>query len=323
MDLRKTWKRLDLSTLTDWVNNGQQEGLHLDFKQLVSSPSLTKEDRKIFAKAVSGFANSEGGVVVWGIDARKDADGVDAAIALMPLKKPKVVLGTFKSLTGDAASPIVDGVDHRLILDGSGGGFVATIVPASDHGPHMAGHGESRYYKRSGDSFYKMEHFDIADMFGRRVRPVLSVLVIDRVGMYFNERAGSYEPLIAIENTGRGIARFPFLRIEVSQAYSLNREYGLGGGDAGLPERREFGARAGGVFAGGVDHVIHPGTILQVQRLKTQRNISVDSQMHEDLIIDYEVACDGVRATKGRLVRTGGDVLKFVKRDLLEKYPPK
>ena len=30
----------------------------------------------------------------------------------------------------------------------------------------MAKLGEDRYYKRSGDSFRKMEHFDLEDMFG-------------------------------------------------------------------------------------------------------------------------------------------------------------
>jgi len=35
--------------------------------------------------------------------------------------------------------------------------------------------GEDRYYKRGGDRFYKMEPFDVADMFGRRRAPVLHV----------------------------------------------------------------------------------------------------------------------------------------------------
>ena len=33
------------------------------------------EERRNFAKAVSGFANSDGGLIVWGIDARPNSDG--------------------------------------------------------------------------------------------------------------------------------------------------------------------------------------------------------------------------------------------------------
>ena len=39
----------------------------------------------------------------------------------------------------------------------------------------MAKLGENRYYKRSGDSFYQMEHFDLEDMFGRRRKPKLKM----------------------------------------------------------------------------------------------------------------------------------------------------
>jgi hypothetical protein len=39
----------------------------------------------------------------------------------------------------------------------------------------MAKLGEDRYYKRSGDRFYKIEHFDVADMFDRHRAPVLQV----------------------------------------------------------------------------------------------------------------------------------------------------
>jgi hypothetical protein len=54
---------------------------------------------------------------------------------------------------------------------------VATFVPETDGGPFMALFGEQRYYKRSGDSFYQMEHFDLEDMFGRRQKPNLEMII--------------------------------------------------------------------------------------------------------------------------------------------------
>lgn len=68
---------------------------------------------------------------------------------------------------GAAASPIVDGVEHKKIEAEADEGFGATFFPASDSGPHMAKLGSDRYFKRSGSQFLRMEHFEIADMFGR------------------------------------------------------------------------------------------------------------------------------------------------------------
>jgi hypothetical protein len=86
-------------------------------------------------------------------------------------------ISRLNELTGLAVSPIVNGVKHKPIQTSPNKGFAVTLIPESDSGPHMAKLGEDRYYKRSGASFYRMEHFDIADMFGRRQRPSLFPII--------------------------------------------------------------------------------------------------------------------------------------------------
>lgn len=234
-------------------------------------------------------------------------------------------LSRAQELTGQAVTPIVDGVEHAAIFDATGtDGFIKTLVPASDLPPHMAGHGEGRYYKRSGDSFYRMEHFDVADMFGRRAKPVLEIVLVDTMGGYTNERAASYEPIVAIKNTGRGTARFPFLRIKLSPPFGLNRQFGLRNGDTGLPERPQFGQRESAVFAGGQDHVIHAGTVLDVHRIASPRGVSLDTSVGmEDLVVEYEVACDGIQLKSGRIERTGAQIIEFGQNDIRAKHPPR
>ena len=54
------------SDLEDLINNEVEENLHLDYK---SAGSLSKEDKKKaeITKDVSAFANSDGGIIVYGI----------------------------------------------------------------------------------------------------------------------------------------------------------------------------------------------------------------------------------------------------------------
>lgn len=77
----------------------------------------------------------------------------------------ELLLSRLNQLTGDAVDPTDPGVRHRIIhRTRKGDGFAISMIPENDSGPHMAKLGEDRYYKRSGGSFYKMEHYDIADM---------------------------------------------------------------------------------------------------------------------------------------------------------------
>ena len=78
---------LSREELERYRDERQEENLHLDFKTL-SGPGLSaSDDRHNFAKALSGFANSDGGIVVWGVDARKNADGIDCVTELKPVPR--------------------------------------------------------------------------------------------------------------------------------------------------------------------------------------------------------------------------------------------
>lgn len=67
----------------------------------------------------------------------------------------------------------------------------------------MALLGEQRYSKRSGDSFYQMEHFDLEDMFGRRQRPALQMF-LERVKF----ESGIEDYAIFVKTDGRAVARY-------------------------------------------------------------------------------------------------------------------
>jgi predicted HTH transcriptional regulator len=69
------------------VDEQREEGLYLEFKQKADrrNGDLSETEKKGFSKALSGFANADGGVVVFGIETSKDVDGVDRATSLKPI----------------------------------------------------------------------------------------------------------------------------------------------------------------------------------------------------------------------------------------------
>lgn len=303
---QKMFLNFDLATLQDCVRERRQEDLHLDFKVLGGGSDFDRDDRKNLAKSLSGFANSDGGLIVWGIDASKDKDGVDAAKAEAPIPHLRAAYSKLQSITGDAVSPIVEGIDHRPISALGETGFIITYVPASDSGPHMAGFGENRYYKRSGDSFYQMAHFDVADMFGRRRRPVLRLKYELRPGAIYGNTQFDITIHLILENHGRALARFPLLSIippsEIQISSNVNHGYRLISDNSSSAKFI--------TFVGDDGVAIHPGTRQTVAwgNMRITRGISIRPAFE----MPYQVASEDYSLTNGMLAITETDIKHVV-----------
>ncbi|RTL46733.1 MAG: ATP-binding protein [Burkholderiales bacterium] len=81
-DIFERLRSQGLTALDALIADREPESLFLDFKRSPDDGSarvLSEEDGKNLSKAVSGFANSSGGVIVWGVDCRRDASGNENA----------------------------------------------------------------------------------------------------------------------------------------------------------------------------------------------------------------------------------------------------
>ncbi len=270
----------------------QSETLQLDFKR-AQGPEPSKNDKENLAIAMSGFANSIGGLIVWGVDCRK-VDGVDQACGLFPIPKVRAFVSRLRDLSESAVMPRLDRVEHRSISQIDGAGFAVTYVPESDSGPHMAKFGDDHYYKRSGTSFRKMEHFDIADMFGKRRSAHLDLV-------YHVDRNAMPQIVIGLRNTGRGSARGPYLSLNLRRGPFMWDQFGLNGNGVEGMKRMLSPTRDYSLTYGeGSDFLIHPGRTLDVMRyrLSSQRPIPPD----RDVEIDYEYCADEVLLKRGTLL---------------------
>jgi hypothetical protein len=130
---------------TDWLDF--KGGERLDEKNV----------KKIWSEALSGFANTEGGVLVWGIDARKDPEtGVDHATRLSLVKNPETFVSRLKELHSKSTDPPISGVDFWFSTDDTSpdSGFIVCYVPESKFKPIRAEAADRNYYIRAGDSFH-------------------------------------------------------------------------------------------------------------------------------------------------------------------------
>jgi hypothetical protein len=145
------------AAIDEFIGARQTEELFLEFKQSANNGSgkrLHPKDRERLAEAISGFGNSEGGVLVWGIKCK----------AIATEKRPLVDVQQFVSwiehtLSGCTVPPHSTIRNHPIVrAESTTGGFVATLIPKSDRAPHQVT-GRNHYYIRARPQPHVFHHF--------------------------------------------------------------------------------------------------------------------------------------------------------------------
>src|SRR4051812_20288831 len=104
----------DLQRLRD---ESREEDLYLEFKEKADrrTPNLADPDRKNFSKTLSGFANADGGVLVFGVETARNAAGVDCVRTLSPVVDAEGLRARLMDSVLNATQPVVDNVRIEVI----------------------------------------------------------------------------------------------------------------------------------------------------------------------------------------------------------------
>jgi hypothetical protein len=282
---------------------GKPEDLYFEAK--TCSDPFSKPDQEHLAEALSGFANADGGVLIYGLVAQGGArDMPDAVTRVEQVKKLDLLTSRILGLLGFLVEPPVPNVQvlprefDRLPNEG----FVLVYVPPSDLGPHRS-RKSREYYRRHGTGFFRMEHFEIAEMFGRRRKPVLKLFwkPPSRPRCVFKARTKLMETtfLIGLQNAGRGLAKYPAVWIDGARPCDFGID---GNGSMGLPARP---TSHGHLFGGGADHVIYPGANLEVTTFLNQFKADSPQVPWPDVKLTYELYADEMPPVQGEIVVVG------------------
>lgn len=170
--------------IDEFIMNMQTEELFLDFKRADSlgknGSSLHKDDRRNLAKCISGFGNSEGGVVVWGVECSRNIEIGDVAKAKVKVQNVHRFLSWLENAISGCTIPSHNRVrNHIVSVDENGDGFVATYIPKSELAPLMTTIGNT-FYIRSGSNNVPAPYSVLAGMFGRRPQAEIDLVITDK-----------------------------------------------------------------------------------------------------------------------------------------------
>ena len=170
--------------IDEFIMERQTEELFLDFKQAVSDGksmrTLHPSDRRNLGKAISAFGNSEGGVLLWGVECSRDLELGDVAKAKVKVQNVHRFLSWLENAISGCTIPSHNKIrNHIISCDADGNGFVATYIPKSDIAPLMTTTG-SHIYIRSGSNNVPAPYAVIAGMFGKRPQPNIELMINDQ-----------------------------------------------------------------------------------------------------------------------------------------------
>lgn len=208
-DLFERLKQGGEAAVDELIDQRQSEELFLDFKRSADNGAgrrLHDRDRQNLARAISGFGNSEGGIVVWGVDCRERPGEGDLPGEKLRIADSKRFVSWIEGAVSGCTVPAHSGVQHHPIESG----LAVTYVPKSPLAPHQCVF-DLRYYIRAGSNFLPVPHAVLAGMFGRVPQPSLfhnwfteQIKIMSRGNRGY---VAHFKSVLAIHNRGPGVAR--------------------------------------------------------------------------------------------------------------------
>ncbi|MGA7120465.1 MAG: ATP-binding protein, partial [Polyangiaceae bacterium] len=209
-----------------WIASQQAESLNLDFKRRRSGAptgELDDSDKDVLGKAMSGLANVDGGVLLFGLETNKAGKGEPNRLNPETTTQASAYLADAPAFQAalqrhfrNVTTPTVPGVMIVMIEDPAARprGVVAVYVPSSDARPHRtAGHlGKEishRYYMRTDTDTVPMPHEMLAALFGRTPPARLTLSARWNGPEHQTPTVNLY-----LRNGGRGTAHDPIVRLE-------------------------------------------------------------------------------------------------------------
>jgi len=227
-DIYKKIKKEGKKAIDEFILTRKSEELFLDFKRSADNGegrTLHQNDRKTLGKAISGFGNSEGGVVVWGVECSQQSDKGDVASAKVPIKDVKKFVSLLESsISGLTLPPHTLVENHPVQINKKGEGFAASYIPQGANIPLQAVYNK-QFYIRAGSSFEPTPYQVLAGMFGRRPQPFVFVNYLFAPAKIDQKIATQIGFLV--HNRGPGIAKNLFINATVKSSPGPNCEIAL------------------------------------------------------------------------------------------------
>ncbi len=165
-------KNLTEEKVNSLKENQVAEDKHLEYK--LTLPGERYEEKKEFLADISSFANADGGVIIYGIEAK---DGVPEDIPGVEIENTDAVILRLENLLRTSIEPRIIGTYFQPLKLSNGRFLIIAYIPKSFNPPHVVNYqGHWRFYIRHSAGKHQMDlsevknSINLSENLGERIK---------------------------------------------------------------------------------------------------------------------------------------------------------
>lgn len=167
-------KITSLSDLQSLISDGVEEGTQLDYKSAIDKTS--EKWKSEIAKDVSAMANSNGGVIIYGVKEYDEEDRRYLPEKIVPLDSTVISRETLMQVIANNISPKIEGVEIQTIpVNQEKPNEVVYVITIPQSSTAHQSLRTKKYYKRYGSIADAMEDYEIRDIMNRCKHPEIEL----------------------------------------------------------------------------------------------------------------------------------------------------
>lgn len=243
------------------IEEGEAENSFLECKS-PDQPFLNRELKITLAKAISGFSNTSGGLIIWGVSTtRKSKSGLDVLTQIEYLGSCKKFSTEILNKIPTLTNPPIKNYENKIIRlkNTDTRGIILSYIPQVISDPVQSAL-DNHFYYRSGDDFILTPYSMLKRLFASSESPDLSTFVDDNLVKL--EQDGFWEIPVTISNNSSAVAENAKINIIVvnSEACSELKASGMNDISKFNPGKK--------IFSNELDTVVHRGFNIIIGHLR-------------------------------------------------------
>lgn len=255
-----------------------------DWLEFKGAERIGEDDVKsTWSKTLSAFANTQGGVLIWGLDARHDPSAkMDCVCGSSLVQNTAQFMSRLQQLAPQATDPPISGVKLLQLEREAGKGYVVAYVPEGVAKPYRAELAGRNYYIRAGAAtvipspallrslFYPESHAQLWP----ETRPQI-------------QKDGAVVVDILVHNSGVATAKEAIIGLDVD---GPDASLGAFANVRGWSNCDHPAPRNSRSLAFASDQSVHPGAVVRVAQYQ-QRRLSQGFTSRHYLTIHFALFC--------------------------------
>jgi hypothetical protein len=174
-----------LDRIQSFIDNQIEESNTLDYK---AADALAKTDIKKneLSKDVSAFANSNGGIIIYGIKEYNDAPNKHKPEIIDPINRTIISKEWIEQVISTKIQPKIEGIviTPVTVVDEENSVIYIIEIPRSNNAHQASGH---KYYKRYNFQSEPMEDYEIRDVMNRGQHPIIDLEFVIEEASFIKE----------------------------------------------------------------------------------------------------------------------------------------